>query len=288
MNIYQAIESNDLEELQSILEKKVDGYERNSITLDSPLFCASELGNESFVEILLNHGFCPDFGGWTSNLNIACANENFNIVELLLSAGADPNYCVCDTTPLIEAAYTGNTQIIQLLINSGANVNAWLNNTGSAFSVAIHNYKVSACTLLLALTSEEIIRRSNLDVLKNPRDIRSIDLINSIEFDLNAFDEDYYLNPLISNAENGNEEAVKKLIDYGVFIDNQNKMGETALIIAAKRGNYDIVKTLLENGADQKLKDNNNLNALDHTLINNQKKWLSKISNFDKIITILS
>jgi Ankyrin repeats (3 copies) len=109
MNIYQAIESNDSQKLQSILGENFDIYERNLITLDSPLFCASELGNQYFVEILLDHGFLPDFGGWSSNLNIACANENFNIVELLLSASADPNHCICDTNPLIEAASTGNT-----------------------------------------------------------------------------------------------------------------------------------------------------------------------------------
>jgi ankyrin repeat protein len=65
-------------------------------------------------------------------------------------------------------------------------------------------------------------------------------------------------------------------------------MGETALIVAAKRGNYSIVKTLLENGADQTIRDNNNLNALDYGFVNNQKKWLSKISDFNKIIAILS
>jgi hypothetical protein len=36
MDLYQAIESNDLQELQSILGKNVDIYERNMITLESP------------------------------------------------------------------------------------------------------------------------------------------------------------------------------------------------------------------------------------------------------------
>jgi ankyrin repeat protein len=288
MGIFQAIENHDLHELKKILKKGVSIRERDAITLESPLSHAVNLDNEDSVKVLLEYGFFPDYGGWTSNLNNACSKENLKIVELLLSAGADPNYCVCDSTPLIEAAHTGNIEIIQLLINSGADPNIWLGNSGSALSASAHSFKVDAYRLLLKITSNEIINASNLYALTNSNNIKIISLLASTGFDLDTFDEENLYNALIFNAGSEDIDFVKALIDYNVEINIQNKVGDTALIIAARTGNHDMVKTLLDNGGDKNIKNSKGLNALNCALCNNRKKALSKILDFERVIEILS
>jgi uncharacterized protein len=207
---------------------------------------------------------------------------------LLLSAGADPNHCIGDANPLIESAANGDIEIIQLLVSSGAEVDTWLNNTGSALSIAADNYRADAYKLLFNLTSEEVARKSNLAALQNPKDIRTIDLVESMGFDLNTFDEEYSINPLMSNVDDKNEGAVKKLIDYGVNVDAQNNAGETALMIAAKRGNFNMVKILLDACSNKEIKDLDGFTALDKALANSRQKWLTKISDFDGVMKILS
>merc|ERR1712008_440795 len=46
----------------------------------------------------------------------------------------------------------------------------------------------------------------------------------------------------------------------------KNEKGETALHRASYRGQLEIVKHLMANGADQKLKDNNGKTAYDHAM----------------------
>ena len=54
-------------------------------------------------------------------------------------------------------------------------------------------------------------------------------------------------------------EKTKNKLD---FINKQNENGETALMVASKNGNFDIVKYLEENNATVHLKDHNGKTAL--------------------------
>lgn len=51
-------------------------------------------------------------------------------------------------------------------------------------------------------------------------------------------------------------EIIKKIIDYGANIDEQNGIGDTALILAVESNNSSIVKILVENSADVNLQNN--------------------------------
>ena len=60
---------------------------------------------------------------------------------------------------------------------------------------------------------------------------------------------------LMHAARDGHTEVVKTLIEIGANINIQNDNGDTALILAARRGLTEIVKILVENGADMNIKD---------------------------------
>lgn len=61
-------------------------------------------------------------GSWYA-LHNAVANDNTAVVEVLLSAGANPNVTISeDWTPLMMAARGGDPAIVELLLRSGADV----------------------------------------------------------------------------------------------------------------------------------------------------------------------
>ena len=67
---------------------------------------------------------------------------------------------------------------------------------------------------------------------------------------------------LIKNAELGNLEQVKYLIEQGTDINAKDYGGNTALTESSYEGHLDIVKYLIENGADINTKGANGYTAL--------------------------
>lgn len=56
---------------------------------------------------------------------------------------------------------------------------------------------------------------------------------------------------------------VEELIKHQAKANHQDKLGQTALIIATEKGNLDMVKRLLEHQVDVQIKDKNGRTALD-------------------------
>lgn len=65
---------------------------------------------------------------------------------------------------------------------------------------------------------------------------------------INASDEDG-LTILIIAAREGDHEAVKLLIDHGADVNAEQEEGRTALMMAAINGHLNVTKTLLSGGA---------------------------------------
>lgn len=71
------------------------------------------------------------------------------------------------------------------------------------------------------------------------------------------------ISPLCIAISKGDVEAVKKLIEYGVDI-NQKSNGMSPLMFAARYNKVEIIKILLSNGARINDKDSNGFTALKH------------------------
>lgn len=67
---------------------------------------------------------------------------------------------------------------------------------------------------------------------------------------------------LIRMSKEGNITAVKLLLDAGVNVDAQNKVGRTALMMAIANAHTQIVELLLKAYADVDIEDNNSITAL--------------------------
>lgn len=94
---------------------------------------------------------------------------------------------------------------------------------------------------------------------------------------------------LMLAAREGNLDLIKTLIQAGVNLNLQNKHGETALIVAAKNGYTDIVDALIQAGANLDLQDNSARNggrferAVGHTAL----MWAAHHGHIDIVNALL-
>lgn len=79
--------------------------------------------------------------------------------------------------------------------------------------------------------------------------------------DVNLLDEDQCTG-LEFAAKSGNLNLVKALLDAGAVIDSRDRGGRTPLMWAASRGNKEVLELLIERGADVNARDTRNRTAL--------------------------
>jgi ankyrin repeat protein len=131
----EAIYSSDVDLVRELISNGVDvnifAWEEDS----TPLGMSCEVGSLEIVDLLLKAGANPDFGVSLHPLTTAASKGNIEIVKVLIEAGADVNAVLEDDhTALADAAWCGNIKMIKLLVESGADV-----NYSSKSSNAIHN-----------------------------------------------------------------------------------------------------------------------------------------------------
>jgi ankyrin repeat protein len=150
--IHKAVYRGNMAELEDVIARGeavhyLEGRDENGRT---PLRLAVDLGNIPMIRALLRAGAdreAPDSTGKTV-LIIAIEMEHpLEIIEILVRAGANVNaFCQVKEpplTPLVAAIERGDSQIIKLLIQFGANVN------NNPLEVAIRSINLAAVKMLL-------------------------------------------------------------------------------------------------------------------------------------------
>ena len=154
---------------------------------------------------------------------------------------------------LVAAAYKNHLEIVDLLIKAGADVNMKDNTLQSAYLIP----SLEGYTELLKIT------------LKSGGDVHSTDSDNGTG--------------LIRASDRGHVEIVKELLKTDIRVNHVNRIGWTALheaIILGDGGkrHTEIVRLLVEAGADFNLPDKDGVSPLKH----------AKNKGFTDIIKILS
>lgn len=85
--------------------------------------------------------------------------------------------------------------------------------------------------------------------------------------------------PIIEAAERGDIKRVKELIKMGANINATNAAGFTAATIAAMNNNFELLRVLINGGADLHKRANNNQNAIDWANAHDNKEMLKLIDN---------
>ncbi|KAJ7187378.1 ankyrin repeat-containing domain protein, partial [Mycena filopes] len=177
--------------------------------------------NESteLVKILLDHG--ADSIHVSYSLTIAAAVGHIGIFSTLLARGGQVRGDFGNTTALFAAANNGHTEIVQLLLKHGAEVDP-KGDSGPLFVAAEQGY-TEILQLLLDQGSE-----------------------------VNSFRAATTSSPLQEASLNGHTQAVQLLLNYGAKVNPDND-GEMPLDMAASNGHTEIVQLLLKHGADVNL-----------------------------------
>ncbi len=149
MELFAAIEFNDLSEVQRLLKGGADLQQR-AANGHTPLMCAAGLGHTEILDLLLQNGADPETSdGETARPNLksfvhfagkealgdealghtalfcAARRGHAPMIQRLLQSGANPNRCdFLNQTPLHWAAEAGHQAALQALLEGGAQPDA--------------------------------------------------------------------------------------------------------------------------------------------------------------------
>lgn len=176
-------------------------------------------------------------------LDAAVSAGQVAIADVLLQAGANPDGDTTDRgdPPIVQAALNNNLPMVQLLLQHGADINAW-HVDGSdmgALAASVRHPDLALFKFLLAQGAHPGAvpwRRREDDADRE-----------EIE---EASGSGMPYTPLLEAAGRGSIEAVRLLLDKGVDLAAQDQDFCDAFRRAAKSGHLDICQLLVEHGAE--------------------------------------
>ncbi|KAL4967300.1 ankyrin repeat-containing domain protein [Aspergillus stella-maris] len=253
--------------------------------IQTPLYAASRMGLLECVRILLRHHVDPDStreGNLATPLAIAATNRHLEVCRLLLDHGADPNHPSIDPpilsktcnddvhkvtpdilellidrgakvnakeedgeTALFYAVRSGQISLVQCLLDHGAEINLWA-RTWCPLFYSVHA-GVGICKLLIErgasieTPSERGTTALLLAAMHEYADIVSLLLQHNVALDI--ANEKSGFTPLLEAARNGNSEITRMLMEAGADANHQSIFGYGPVHLAVKN---DCLRVLLE------------------------------------------
>jgi len=193
----------------------------------TPLYYAARCGLQDLVEHLIvkypQH--VTTIGGrYMTPAVAALAGNHFELARLLHRNGSSVSpRRYYQWTPLHSAAFCGDTEMVQILVELNADVNA--------------ETSVKDTPLHFALDSTN--RHSRAEVTR---------FLLEHGADANARDDGGFT-PLHWASKNGEFETARVLIEQGADIGEMDRRGRTPLRVASEQGHGEVVKLLMEYGA---------------------------------------
>lgn len=223
----------------------------------------------------------PFDGGELRNpLGLAARFYSAQLVQLMVDKGADINAESLGSETALHAAVEGDReQTVQFLLENGADINAKSGGYGTALHRASQRGNTKVMKLLL-LNGADVHawdgRDGEHEEKRQQQQEQEREAIETIEF-LDRYGRESFGTALFAASRNGHEEAVKLLLEHGADVNTwAGRRGKhTALYIASQNGHEQVVSLLLENGANVNLCsgiDGKDGTALSIALKNNHEK----------------
>ena len=190
-------------------------------------------------------------------LQTACYNNDTRAVQILLQYGADANYTppynLCNIPPIHFAATNGNVEIMELLLDSNADISSVYQGKDVWESLVVGAIRSESidqldCGVNL-LRSRGVIPKKGLFVTSAlyGKTAFSMYLVNEGLVSVDETDENgrnALHSCLISGYVRPTEEFVLFLIELGVDTSHKDKYGKTAYDYAVEKGYTDLAEIL--------------------------------------------
>ena len=243
-----------------LLEHNVD-VNLPSITYETPLAAASSVGSSEVSWLLIQKGAnvnSQSLDGWTP-LNHASDNGHLDVVRLLIDYGADLD-SVSDEgqTPLHSAASGGHLDVVKLLLDSGADFDIRNDDRKTPLDVASDNGRLEVANFLsghIATSLNGVMMPSKSNSQPRNQPPNTIQLIRKGGEQATKPDDDENP-PLYTASQNGQLDIVRALLDQGADVNETSSIGSrrSALHVASLAGKIEVAILLIERGAQVNLR----------------------------------
>lgn len=232
--------------------------------------------------------FAYRYGAKTTPLMAVVGNSSIlkshkkEIIEYLISKGADVNVSANGDTALHLAITSREKEVVELLIDRGADVNAGEDSySRNALHIALDEGMTKMVKLLVDNGADvnaeaNSHNRTYGGHFKDITPFRTAVIRNNIEItkylvdksaDVNARSSDG-LTPLLfvlycCSGKSDSLELVKYLVDNGADVNVRDADGNTALMYAVANDSAELVKYLVSKGADVNAKNNEGRSVVD-------------------------
>lgn len=216
------------------LEQKLRDKNATKGELEARLILAARGGNLEEVKGILGQRPNVDTPGPGGETALVAASEHAeaDVVDALLSVGANVNVKASSGTPLTVAARRGNLSVLDTLLAAGARADL----TGPD----------DRTPLMIAAA------RGHLEIVRHLLDAKN----NPNERDRSG------CTALMLAAEGGHEEVLSELFAASATVDARGPGGRTALMFAAAAGELGTLQLLIAKGADVNARDDDGSTVL--------------------------
>ncbi len=181
-----------------------------------------------------------------SPLYLAAKSGNADLIEQLIEADANPNITMpMGETPIMTAARAGSARGVELMLRAGADVNASeQSREQTALMWATAQGHVDVARALIE-AGADLEARSKLRAR-----LMYADATNGGAFDQGITEQLGGFTALLFAARSGDVEMARLLLNNGANIEAVAGNETSALVIATHSGHRDLAELLLERGAD--------------------------------------
>lgn len=232
--------------------------------------------NLDTVKFLIDAGADVNAGNYigVTPLILAAKNRSPDMVRLLLEGGADPNTAMWSgETPLMSAAKTGVTEVVTLLLDHGANINTQEPRRGqSALMWAISFGHPQTARVMIERGADISARTKKFTGSKNYTPM----LMEGYGGNVEGVPQGGYT-PLMFAAKIGDMETARLLLNRGADINAVSVEDGSALIIASLEGYERMALFLLDQGANPNVQDASGMSALHYAMRDGLKRLMGYV-----------
>ncbi|OAF69856.1 hypothetical protein A3Q56_02387 [Intoshia linei] len=248
----------------------INAYCEKSRDTALSLACSSvknEKNRSKLVKLILDRGADIEHRNVSdyTPLCLAASDGHLDVIKILLSSGAEINARTgskLGISPLMLASMNGHVEAVEYFLSKGADIHAQIEtNKNTALTLACFQGRADVVALLLkAKPNVEHRSKSGLTPLMEAASGGYVDvckLLVESNADVNAMPVNSSRDTALTIAcEKGHTKFVDVLIQNHAYLDVKNKKGNCPLYLACMGGFFEIVKMLLNAGADPDSNDN--------------------------------